>query len=109
MNENIYLGKNLGIKTTYLAITGFIDTVLCFSSLLIFPLTMIDYSSAALGFFLCLTIAFAILMVIRVKGVILISSAKHFSKQFLKSNEPFLTISELPVPLMRKWKSNYMA
>ena len=109
MNENIYLGKNLKTKTVFFAITGFIDTVLCFSSLVIFPLTLIDYSSAALGFFLCLTIAFGLLMVLRVRNVILIGAARHFSEQFIKATEPFITISELPTPVMRKWKSNYMA
>lgn len=109
MNENFYLGKNLRTKTIYFAITGFIDTVLCFTSLVIFPLTLIDYSSAALGFFLALTIAFGILMVLRVRNLFLIGAAKDFSQQFSKATEPFITISELSTPVMRKWSDNNMA
>ena len=104
MSDNIYLGNNLGIKTIYLAITGFIDTVLAGTAALVFPLTMIDYSSAALGFFLCLAIAFGILAFLRVKSLLLIFAAKSFSQVFMKSNEPFIIISRIQIPKMRKWK-----
>lgn len=100
MNENMYLGKNLTIKTLYFVIAGFIDTVLCFTSLLIFPLTMVDYSAAALGFFFCLTIAFGILMVLRVKSLFLIAAAKSFSYEFLHATDPFIIITKLREPTL---------
>ena len=52
LKDNIYLSKSVKIKSIFLYIVAFIDTVICFTAILIFPLTLIDYSSAALGYFL---------------------------------------------------------
>jgi len=106
MNENIYLGKNLGLKTIYFAITGFLDTVLAGTAALIFPLTMIDYSSAALGFFFCISIGIGLLAFLRVRSLFLIYAAKHFAHQFINSTEPFLTISKLGEAKLRYWSTN---
>lgn len=106
--DNIYLAKSVNIKTIFLSIFAFIDVVICFSSLLIFPLTLIDYSSAALGYFLFLTIGFGILMCIRVKSLIYILSAKSYSKYFMTVKEPFLTIKTIPEPRLRNRSCNCM-
>ena len=95
-NENIYLADNLNIKTVFIAMAAFIDIVLCFTSLLILPLTLIDYSSAALGFFLCISVAFGILMVLRVKNLVLIAASKSYAKYFMEVNEPFVIIKKIP-------------
>ncbi|MBO4293408.1 MAG: hypothetical protein J5881_03360 [Clostridia bacterium] len=109
MNENIYLGNNLGIRTIYFAITFFIDGVLAGTSAFVFPFTMLEYSSAAFGFFFCVAIGFGILAYLRFRGLLLIKAAKGFSEQFRKSTQPFLTISTLKTPLMRKWSNNILA
>ena len=103
MSDNIYLGNNSKIKIAYLAIAAFIDMVIGFTSMFVFPFTMIDYSSAALGFFFCLSVAFGILMVLRVRSLFLICAAKEFAKQFNNATGAFITISNLKTPLNRKW------
>lgn len=101
MKENIYLSKTAFIKEIFLIIFAFIDTVACFTSILILPLTLIDYSSAALGYFLFFSIGFGILMCLRVKSLIYLVSAKSFSKYFMMVNKPFLTIKDIPEPKLR--------
>lgn len=109
MNENIYLNNNLGIKTVYFAITAFIDTVLAGTAAFVFPFTILDYSSAALGFFFCIAIGLGILAFLRVRSLFLIAAAKYFSRQFAKANEPFLTISNLGEAKLRNWSTYYVA
>lgn len=110
--DNMYLSKTVNIKTIFLAILAFIDLVICFSSILILPLTLIDYSAAALGYFLFLSIGFGILSYMRVKSLIYIVSAKSFSRYFMTVNKPFLTIKDIPEPTFRSgagvvWLNKY--
>ena len=103
MNEKIYLGNNLESKIMFFGFLAVIDMIIGLTSMFVFPFTMIDYSSAALGFFFCLSVAFGILMVLRVRSLFLICAAKEFAKQFNNATGAFITISNLKTPLNRKW------
>ena len=110
--NNMYLDKKLYSKTKFLVCALFLDIIFCFTPLLVFPFTIIDYCAAAIGYFACFTIAFGFLLFLRLRSIILISAAHGFSIQFLEATEPFLNVNELKVPTFNsgaqiKWYSKY--
>ena len=116
LNENMYLANNIKIKRIMIYILVFIDIVVCFSSLLLLPATLTDFSAAAFGFFLFMFIAFGILVCLRCKSLLYLEQAIYYSKFFLNQNEPFIDITTLPkfkdigftVFVTKKYKSNIL-
>lgn len=93
---NKYLNKHTLLKSVVTMVLLFIDSVLCLSSIIILPFTLVDYSAAAFGFFLFLVIAFGILVYVRFSSFRYIEPAKYYSSIFTNINRPFINIKDLP-------------
>ena len=93
--DSIYVSNKIRTKYIITAIFLFVDLVIGFSSLLILPLTLIDYSPAALGFFLFISIGFIFLSRHRAKKLFAMEAALFYARRFDAAIQPIINIDNL--------------
>lgn len=94
--KNKYLNKNILLKRIGIITLIFIDIVICLTSIIILPFTLVDYSAAAFGFFLSMFIAFGFLSFLRFSNFKYIEPAMYYSKIFNDIGKPFVDVDKVP-------------